>query len=442
MNKIYYAIPALALFGDLVLKRFLQPYWALACLYTIAVLILVWIVVLKWDKKSLKLTALERRISFVIYYLVIAYIFQSLISLDIPFIYSLTHVIYICVPLLYIPLILRYCPDFDLQKLSTIFLLMMIPVNIVGLVQYFINPDFLISTVYDAEGGIIFRNSYQGVFLRFPSIFTSADRYSAIGLIQLYFTIILLSLSNKKTAKMNLWICFNLISSIVGMCIAGARSRILILLLLMVLMALSSFVAFRPVLRKTFFNLRIAILIILSVGVLTVTFNPSYVTKIIEAPSIRFLITSIKEGNIENRIGEYASHALLSDDVPLSGKGLGALGNMGKPAEMGIESIWIECGFIGGLLILIGFSGIILILALLSCQAFIKGQLLNVLIFGLPALSLTTGLFTGLTAVFELSSAIMLMSGIAGTIRHFSTVDYYKNPELHFSFIRSYLENR
>lgn len=418
-NKIYYIIPALALYGDM-LKRFMRPDWALAIPYITAVLILVWIAMFKWNKGFLKSTPLDKRLSYVVYYLVAAYCIQLTLSIDVPFERSLTHVLYICVPLLYIPVILRYCPEFDLKKLSIIFLLMMIPINIVGLIQHFINPGFLISTAYggdDGTGGIILRNSYQGAFMRFPSIFASADRYSAIGLMQFYFTVILLSLSNNRTKKTDLWICFNLISSIVTLCIAGARSRIFIVLLVMVLMALSSLKTPRTVLRKTFGSLTSIILTILIPVALMLAFNPRFIKQTIKVPSVDFLVTSIKEGDVINRIKEYIGYTLLPDDITLNGQGLGSLGYRGKPAEVGIESIWIECGLIGGLLIIAGFSGIILILVLLSWQALIKGQPLNVIIFSLPALVLLTGLLAGLTAVFELSSGIMLMSGIGGTIK-------------------------
>jgi hypothetical protein len=302
----------------------------------------------------------------------------------------------------------------------------MIPINLVGLIQYVANPGFLISTAYDEAGGIIHRNVGGSFFLRYPSIFASADRYSAIGLIQFYFTIISLLLSKDRTKNTSLWIYFNLISSIAAMAIAGARSRILIFLLLVILMALSSFLTSLFVLRKNVSKLAVTTLVILALGILVFAFNPGYVKAITEVPSIRFLVTSVKEGDVQNRVGSYVGHTSLSDNISLFGKGLGSLGPSGKPAEIGVESIWIECGLISGSLILIGFCGITFILVSLSFRAFIRGCPLETCVFSLPALALMGGLLTGLTSVFELSSGILLMSGIGGTIRYFSPAAYCK----------------
>ena len=429
IDAVYFAIPMIAIFGDFVLKRFLSPYKALASLYVLALLVLVRMVVLKRDKQSLRPTVVERRISFVVCYLIAAYCFQALLSLNVASVYAFTHLFYICVPLLYIPVILKYCPDFDLKTLSTIFLIMMIPVNTVGLIQHFIDPGFLISTAYSGTGGIVYRSSYRGIFLRFPSIFVSADRYSAIGLMQFYFTIILLLLSRDNTKRISPWIYFNLISAIAALFIAGSRTRIFIILILMILMTLSSllFGNIQLFLRRTVKQLQFAIPFALGIGVFVFVYNPGFLSSIgNKFQVINLTIDAIEDGRTKNRVEGYARKNSFSDDISLTGKGLGGLGKQGKPGEMGIQSIWMECGLIGGSFILIGYSGILLILALLSLQAFTRGQPLNVCIFALPALALTSGLVAGLTSVFELSSGILLMSGIGGAIRHFSPVPHYK----------------
>ncbi len=428
MNKFYFAIPVITLYGDFVLKRLLPFNWALASLYTLAMIILIGIVLTNKNELIPKPAATVTHMNFFVYYLVIVYCVLFLTSLDVPFLYALTHMLYICIPLLYIPIVSRYCAEFDLKKMINIFLLLMIPINLAGLIQYAINPGFLISTAYSEAGGIIHRTVGGSFFSRYPSIFASADRYSAIGLIQFYFAIILLLSSRDRTKNTSLWIYFNLISSIVAMVIAGARSRILVFSTLVILMALSSFLTSLFISRKNISKPAIAALIILVVGVLAFAFNPGYVKAITEAPSVRFLLTSVKEGDVQNRVGNYVGRTSLSDNISLFGEGLGSLGPGGKPAEVGVESMWIECGLIGGSLILIGFSGIMFILASLSFRAFIRSRPLEFCVFGLPALALMSGLLTGLTSVFELSSGILLMSGIGGTIRYFSPVAYCKRP--------------
>lgn len=438
MNKFYFAIPAITLYGDFVLKRFLPFKWALASLYMLAVIILVGIILTNRDEVIPKPSSTEAHINFFVYYLIIIYCIRSLTSFDVPFLYSLTHMLYICIPLLYIPIVSRYCAEFELKKMINIFLLLMIPINLAGLIQYTSNPGFLISTAYSETGGIIHRSVYRGIFLRYPSIFASADRYSAIGLIQFYFAIILLSLSENKTRKTYLWIYFNLISSVVAMVIAGARTRIFIFLALVTLMVLSAFLKSLFVSRKTVSKLAFAVLIASAAVVLVFAFNPDSTKVVTEAPFVRFFISSVRQGDVQNRVGRYIGRTLLSDDISLLGEGLGSLGKKGKPAEMGIESIWIECGFIGGSLILVGFCGMIFILVSLSFQAFIRGRPLEICIFGLPALALLTGLLTGLTSVFEFSSGIPLMCATGAVIKQLHrenakmpyAVPYRQSPNL------------
>jgi len=70
----------------------------------------------------------------------------------------------------------------------------------------------------------------NGHFLRLPSIFVSADRYSAIGLIQFYLAFFLL-LNQKQNKPVNIfWILFNFISGFIAMFISGARSRLIIVI--------------------------------------------------------------------------------------------------------------------------------------------------------------------------------------------------------------------
>jgi hypothetical protein len=179
-------------------------------------------------------------------------------------------------------------------------------------------------------------------------------------------------------------------------------------------------------------------MLLVSFGVIFIfAYNPSYVIKIVEAPAVKFLTTSIEDRDVEYRLMHYGSSSLLSDDVSFFGEGLGSLGFRGKPAELGIASIWIECGVIGGSLILIGFSGITIVLSLLSFRAFISGRPLNVCIFGLPALALLTGLLTGLAAVFELSSGILLMSAIGDVLRNSGRLSDHTIPLRRFSSVKS-----
>ena len=436
MNKVYLLIVFVTLFGDFVFKRLMSADYALITLYGLSAAALVSIVLVNKNKRHPKPTSKEAyMLSFFVYFLVVNYFLQALIALDVPFLQSITHAVYVSTPLLFIPIILRHSVEFDLKILIKIFLVLMIPINIVGLIQYFVNPSFLISTVYREGGGIIIRNSYIGSFLRFPSIFASADRYSAVGLVHFYFTIILLWLSTNKTPKLNGWIFINLVSSIVALVIAGERSLIFIVLALIILMTLSVLL-FRissALLRKRFNISLHAKLIVLVAGIVFFTSGLNPIKKLENVPVLNLLITSTKVGAVENRVNRYISSSALPNDFSFTGEGLGKLGNRGKPAELGIASIWIECGVVGGLLIMIGYSGIIVVLALVSFRAFINGDPLRVCVFCLPVMALTTGLITGLTSVFELSSGILLMTAIGGLLHASAPFSRSLRPMSRFS---------
>jgi hypothetical protein len=424
MNIIYFVVVVLTLYSDLLIKGNLSGSMALAVQYILAFVILALMVKIG-DKKKTDFTSdssAANIISFFVYFLIFNYTIQMLTANDVPMMHSATHLAYVCIPLLFLPVVLWRCPEFNLAKLCGVFLLLMIPVNVVGFIQYFIDSSFLISYSYSESGGIVLRNSYHGVFSRYPSIFVSADRYSAIALIQLYFSIILLSLTEKRTFKFSLWINFNLICGALGILISGARSRIFIVLILMFFMTLSLF-AFNWLRLKSRnkFNAVLASMLILIGSSIFIISNPSTLeSELVDFPVIDLLTTSIKKKATEERILRYISRTSVSYDVTLLGKGLGSLGYGGKPAEIGVGSIWIECGVVGGILILTGFFGIIIVLLYLTITAFIRGSPLDVCIFGLPTLALSMGLLTGLTSVFEFSSGILLMVAVGANIQRYS----------------------
>jgi hypothetical protein len=139
-------------------------------------------------------------------------------------------------------------------------------------------------------------------------------------------------------------------------------------------------------------------------------------SNIINFPVVDLLIDSIEEKRTQHRVMDYIVRSSLTDEVTMFGNGLGSIGRDGKPAEMGIMSIWIECGYIGGAPILLGYLGFISVLSYLALLAFIRGKPLGICIYGLPALALVTGCLTGLTSVFELSSSILLMTAIGASM--------------------------
>ena len=419
MNVIYFAIAALSLFSDLLLKGYLPGSVALMTQYTLAVVILVLINALNGKGKYSKYNSNPAFfISLFVFFLLFQYSMQMLLAFNVPITHSATHMGYICIPLLFVVVVLWRCPEFDLAKQANIFLLMMIPVNLVGIIQFFVDGNFLISNAYNESGGIIFRNTDFGAFARYPSIFVSADRYSAIGLIQLYFTVVLLYKATEKTFKSNFWVYFNFISGLLAILIAGARSRIFIVLTLLLLMALSLLIfrGFRGISRNGFNAKLASFLVLLAAGALFFMNSPKSESDMSSFPVMDLFIDSIAEGKTEERIFGYITRTTFSEEVTLFGEGLGSLGPGGKPAEVGIESIWIECGVVGGALILMGFLGLLSVLSFLAIKSFIRGSPIALCIFALPTLALVMGLLTGLASVFELSSSMLLMTAIGASI--------------------------
>ena len=183
----------LTVYGD-ILKRYLPAAVALGSLYGSAFAILIWIIVSNSGRRKIKslLNFEERQISNCIYFLIGVYVFEFLLaSNNSPLIAGISTSMYVLLPPGYTLAIIKYCPDFNGVTFAQLYHLAMIPVNIIGLIQFKINPNFFIDNNYVKTGGIIARNLLEGgSFSRLPSIFTSADRYSSLGLVQVYLAFV------------------------------------------------------------------------------------------------------------------------------------------------------------------------------------------------------------------------------------------------------------
>jgi hypothetical protein len=421
MNGIYISIALLVLYGDLI-KRYLPAQESALALYTLAIAILFAIFIMeKKNRGHASSSKGAKAVSLVAIVLSVTYLLQVFTSFNSPFIDGLIHAVYMCVPLIYIAVIQRNCPQFDLVRMGNVFLCLMIPVNCVGFIQYFIDPQFLISPVYSVESGIIVRNLlYGGTFLRFPSIFASADRYSAMGLMQLYFTFVLLHALNKPSHRWLSWILVNLFSASAVLLISGARSRIIIAATVLSLAGAAFIIkAFSsPKVKNAIPNVSkvFPVLAILTVGYLfigAINKNLDLEEIAFQFPVITLFEQSFEEDDISFRLIEAGKLSIIPDDVTLFGEGLGTIGRGGKPGEFGIRSIWVESGLVWGSMLLLGFLGIIFILIRLTCKAFLLKHPSEVSIYSLPLLLMIFALLAGLTSAFELSSGILLGCSIA-----------------------------
>ena len=423
MRGIYCALVLLVLYGDL-LKRVLSPTLSLLALYMIAVLILM-AIALRYGPEVPRMSPEGRLVHFAISSLILLYISQLLTSSSSRFMEGLSHAMYMCIPLAYIWVLQKYSKEFNLAAFAQWFFLFMIPINAVGAVQCYVDPDFLISTEYSEQGGIIIRDFLnvggEKTFTRYPSIFASADRYSAMGLMQLYLVIIVLRYTVRPSRSLNLWLLFNLSSSVAALVIAGARSRILITSASAI--AMSAAFIFAAICSRKYrgtragFVLTVAVLIVgllscFAIGLyipLEISFEENF-------PVVTFLMQSVEEDDFSKRIVEAVVMSLMPDQITLFGQGLGTVWE-GKPGEFGIWSIWMESGLVWGSLILFAFFLVVIALVSATLKSFFSLSPLNVGIRLTSLLLLTFGLLAGLTSSFELSSGLLLGCVLAVTLR-------------------------
>jgi hypothetical protein len=433
MNKVYLAIVLLTVYGD-ILKRYLPAAVALGSLYGSAFAILIWIIVSNSGRRKIKslLNFEERQISNCIYFLIGVYVFEFLLaSNNSPLIAGISTSMYVLLPLGYTLVIIKYCPYFNGVTLAQLYHLAMIPVNIIGLIQFKINPNFFIDNNYVKTGGIIARNLLEGgSFSRLPSIFTSADRYSSLGLVQFYLAFVLL-LDNQPKSKFKIfWILFNILSGLTAMFISGARSRLLITITVFILLGFTIFMSFfssqgkfkmKYLFKPIFELLLVVVFISVTIGLTSPEKFSSLGQEINNFPVLGFLQQSVEKGDIQGRVNQSVQISLIPEEVSLFGEGLGSLGN--KPREFGISALWIESGLFWGLPKLAAFAGIILTFIRLAFRAFMKIKPVRVVLFCIPPLVLSFGLLTGLTGVLELSSGVLLCVCM-GFVINFSRQSY------------------
>lgn len=416
MAIVHGAFVVLLLYGDLV-KRLLPQLASLVLLYGAALTVLVALSLLgRRQRRSVRLPRSGQLVNLSARLLVVLYFLQLLSSiiLGAPLRHALVHAVYVSVPLTYIVATQQLCPRFDLAAIARIFLWLVLPANVVGFVQYFLDPAFLTSTAYSPDAGIIARNLMrEGVFLRYPSLFVSADRYSAVGLIQLYLAVFLLLTLRAWSWRRLAWIGLNCAFGVGALLIAGARSRILIALVALGLSGIA-FVVGRPassdsrplrLVRKA--ALVASILFLAALGVWRAFSEPLAFDEA-RVPVVGFFRESWQQGDIEQRMQEAAVSSAVPDTPSILGSGLGTEGVAGKPGEFGVRSIWLESGLFWGLFLLLGFGMIVLVLLRLTLVAAFRGGPVEVFVFSVPLLLLVYALLAGLTAAFELSSGLYL----------------------------------
>jgi hypothetical protein len=413
MLRLYIAIAGVALYGDLI-KRFLPSYVSVTVLYAVSLAILGWIC----SERKVPKSAVGSEgvlIKFSAATLLLLYVMQTFMPSP-DFLSALSHALYVGIPLSFFLAFSLRAPGFQLGRLAQVFLVMMLPINAVGLVQNYINPNFFISTVYSGGdlGGVILRNFLDdSFFARYPSIFVSADRYSAMGLMQFYFSLLAVRAEQGLSTRSRLWILFNALSALLAMLIAGARSRILIAFAAVALASFASVYAL--VLGKRGAGSRRAgygwylLPPVLLLGVFLYVTLRQFTDLVGKSslPVLIFLSQSNEKGDFGLRILEALELSVLPSHVGFLGEGLGSIAN-GKPGEFGIQSMWIESGLFWGVLMLLAFLLMMYALFVATIRHFLNGRPLEVAISSIPFFLIAFALLAGLTSTFELSTGVLL----------------------------------
>ena len=407
---VSFALAATALYGDL-LKRVLPGTVAVALLYAISAVILL-AMILTGRRRRTSRTPL---ISTLAGMLMLTYFLQFCTGFEVDLLPALMMFIYVCIPLAIIFIIPSAYPEFDIRALAQYTMILIVPIHMIGIVQHFIDPHFMVSTAYSEMGGVIVRNFLEGTdtFQRLPSLFASADRYAGVSAMQVFLSFMILSGQKKRQWRSMLWLAFNLVSAAGGLMISGARSRILIAAAALLVAGIA--LLFKLVtgqmsnIGKVMLSRAAIVAGLALAGALSFESVRDHIT---DMPVVTILAQTADKGDVQGRFQAAVDISMVPDGVKFFGEGLGVSGS-GRPGEFGVRAMWIEGGFFWTVIMLIIHAGILLAIVRGGIRATLTGNaMLSMALTGGGTFWLF-GLLAGLSSAFELSLALLLFPMIA-----------------------------
>ena len=404
------ALAATAVYGDL-LKRVLPGTVALMALYAIEALILAVMV----TSGRRKIHYPTPTVSILSRALIVTYCVQFCTGFDVDLQHALMMLIYMSLPLAFIVVIPKFYPDFDLRALALFTTIFMVPLHAVGLVQQFVDTSFMVSTAYSETGGVIARNFLEGTgsFNRLPSLFASADRYAGVSAMQVLLSFLLLSGARSRRRSSMLLLVFALLSGASGMMLAGARSRIVILGIALLIGGIALLVKVlkgrlsshgRTILARA--SLTACLLLVGALSFEQVR------ARVAELPVFSMLAQSVEKGDAQGRFQQGIDISMMPHDVSFFGEGLGT-STQGRPGEFGIRALWIEGGFFWTTIMLILHAGVLLLIGASAVRATLAGDAVESMQLTAAGLTWLFGLLAGLSGSFEVSLALLLFPMIA-----------------------------
>lgn len=422
-KQISFALVALALYGDLI-KRVVPATTALAIVYGAAALVLLAMALTRSRSRAPSVLATLAGV------LIVTYVLQFSTAFERTTADALTAATYVCLPLAYLVVIPRLYSQFDLYAMAFYVTLLMIPINAVGLIQQYIDHSFFISTAYvtgtgvsGIVGGVIERNflSGGGIFRRYPATFVSADRYAGIAMMQLLFSILLLG-EPRRTRRKYLWAIASILSALIALFIAGARSRMLIVACALLAGLCALLMGMKRARLRRSLVWASGCMLFLLLGVVAWDGTDAIGAFLRGVPIVRMLDESFQSGDVRNRVSDGILLSLMPDSLSLFGEGLGTVGG-GRPGEFGIRVMWIESGLFWTPFIL-AINGAILWTLLGGALRRIRlGQAAVAPLATAQLLAWIFALLAGLSSTFEIAQALLIFPSIAVLTMRTSSLD-------------------
>ena len=375
----------------------------------------------------------QKKVLYVFIFLSAIYFFSLLTSIfndDTDFVSAIFHFFYILIPNIFLISFIKIDSiNLNLvKKVNKSLIIGFFFICLIGLIQNLDNDFFYNKNYSDFTGGyegLVRRGSIEGSFLKINSIFSSADRFSNVS-----FSIFLISifnlnfLKNKNIKGDEILITYlGIISSLLGMFLAGARSPIISLILLFILAIFLFLINSRnkvsiPSYLKNLFTLTIPISLLIYV------FNPSIINKIFAPLNnigvFRLLFSGFESQLLFKRIlyqagiegnSLFYDERLVTTDIPLFGFGLGTMG-YGKPGESGIISTFAESGFFLGIIILVVFIFIAFLFSFKSITNISTSNFGYSIILLAFSLKITIAFVSGFVSLYEPCSFFILIPSL------------------------------
>ena len=402
---------SITVYGDL-LKRLLEPFWALGALYAFACfwLLLVFFIFVRRRVFRANVQFIIPFASIISLYFIQIFVHPQFFSVD-----ALVFFLYFFIPVSSLILWNSFSGEIDTRKIVFLFGIFMLPHHIVAIIQMFVDQGFGVSTRYSEHGGVILRSfisptseEHTTVYVRLPGLFASADRYAGMSALQVALSACLVRFDRKNTPNDLSKFIFLLTLGILGLFISGVRSRtgIGISALLAATMAcyLYWYLSERVSLRKVFRHM---------VGFLLGAISIIGVVWVMNFDSLVMLKQTFMSDDIFIRFGQMFAMSLPPADVTVVGQGIGSLG--GRPAEFGIWAMWRESGLLFSSLLLFSYFTVIVVCVIAIIEGIRANHVGDTSVILCFLGFLMFGMLAGFSTNFEysLGLALFTFTGIA-----------------------------